>query len=286
MRYISAIKGAMISLVIFLAFIYGVQDSVFLPFAGVDTILTVSTFFYAVLAGFYIARLSGRYDEIRRLVADEDAAHLTLYKTSQIIDSAFAKRVSTILDAYYIVSYDHALSEYSYKQSAKYYLALWEEAKKMRTTKHQSVFQNFLSTLSQVEKDRNSVSAVAAEKLSSGQWGILLVLSGIIIVSLFNLMQPEWYSWISTALFSTVVVLVLLTIRDLQNLMIGGKSLLEESGQEVLEFLGKKRYYHVDFVRAGISTIPAFVKEARIGFHPRGSDEFEIKLVKRGGGIF
>jgi hypothetical protein len=82
-------------------------------------------------------------------------------------------------------------------------------------------------------------------------------------------------------LFSTALVLVLLLIRDLQNLMLGGNSLLEESGQEVFEMIGKTRYYNKYFVNKGISRLPASVKEYRLGMHRPGAEKLEIRTVKR-----
>jgi len=79
---------------------------------------------------------------------------------------------------------------------------------------------------------------------------------------------------------STVVVLVILLIRDLQNLIIGKYELLEESGQEVLEFIGKKRYYHIDYLMSGFNSVPKSVKEYRVGLHEPGSETHKIKIVK------
>lgn len=74
---------------------------------------------------------------------------------------------------------------------------------------------------------------------------------------------------------------MLFIVRDLQNLMFGGTSPLEESGQEVLEFMGLPRYYHEYFIRTGISSVPSSVKVYRIGRHKRGSKVFDIETVRR-----
>ena len=107
MRYISATTGALIVLPVFilLALIIPKNDS--LP--SVELILTVSTFLFAIISGFYIARLATRYDQIRNLIASEDASFLCLYKTAQMFGVTFAKRIANLIDAYYIVSYDFTL---------------------------------------------------------------------------------------------------------------------------------------------------------------------------------
>ena len=69
-------------------------------------------------------------------------------------------------------------------------------------------------------------------------------------------------------------------VRDLQNFMLGGKRLLEESGQEVFEYMGKPRYYHQMHLENGINKVPANVKMYRLGSHEPGAEEFKIKTVK------
>lgn len=278
MKYISATKGAVMVLPIFVVLALVIPKHESLP--SVELILTISTFLFAIISGFYISRLATRYDQIRNLIASEDASFLCLYKTAQMFGSTFAKRMANLMDAYYIVSYDHSLSDPAYKQSAKYYLALWDEVRTVKKKEPAGAYEAMMSQLVDIEKDRNASAAIASERLSPAQWGMLILLSVIILVSVFDLIQPHWYIQFSVVLFSAILVLILLLTRDLQKLMIGGKALLEESGQEVLEFIGKKRYYHQKFVQSGISRVPSFVKEYRLGLHEPGADAVKMKRVK------
>lgn len=278
MRYISATTGALIALPVFVVLVLAIPKHESLP--SVELILTVSTFLFAIISGFYISRLTTRYDQIRNLIASEDASFLCLYKTAQMFGQTFAKRIANLMDAYYIVSYDHSLSDPAYKQSAKYYLALWDAVSTVKKKEPAGVYEAMVSQLVDIEKDRNASAAIASERLSLAQWGMLILMSMIILVSVFDLVQPHWYIQVSVVLFSTILVLIVLLTRDLQELMIGGKALLEESGQEVLEFIGKKRYYHQRFIQGGISRVPSFVKEYRLGLHEPGADTFKTKIVR------
>lgn len=279
MRYISATKGAVLVLPVFVVLALVIPKHESLP--SVELILTVSTFLFAIISGFYISRLATRYDEIRNLIASEDASFLCLYKTAQMFGRTFAKRIANLMDAYYIVSYDHSLSDPAYKQSAKYYLALWDAVSSVKTKEPAGVYEAMINQLVDIEKDRNASAAIASERLSPAQWGMLILLSLIILVSVFDLVQPHWYIQFSVVLFSTILVLIVLLTRDLQRLMIGGKALLEESGQEVLEFIGKERYYQQKFLQSGISIVPTFVKKYRVGLHEPGADEFKMKRVRK-----
>ena len=277
MRYIHAIQGAIISVIIFAAAV------VFIPGVGpsgeVETTLTVSTFLFAILAGFFISRVNTRYNDIRELVAEEDATILSIYKTAQMIGKGFSDRIRDLIDKYYIIAYDFELKNYPYKLNEKYLLRMWDELKKSR--KRGVACDKMIESLKTLENNRNRSVTISNEKVGYGHWAILIFLSGIILFSMFYMKTPEFYSQVITVLLSTVLVLVLLIMRDLHNLKLGGQELLAESGQEVLEFIGKKRYYRQEYLDSGIYRLPKEVKEYRIGSHEPGSEKFKIKVVKK-----
>jgi len=282
MKYVHALEGSLI------AFVILILITILAPGAGpseeVKIILTITTFLFAILLGFFLNRLNSRYNDIRRLVAEEDAYFLSFYKTSQFYGKKFADRIKNLIDKYYVCAYDFTLSDYShsYRCNSKYFLQMWDELRKHgKNYKKQSTYSKLTSDLTSIEKCRNTSSVISSEKLGYGQWFTLLILSGIILFSLFYLKTDELYSQIITILLSTGLLMILLILRDLQNLMLGGKSLLVESGQEVLELIGCIRYYNEIQVKNGISYIPEDVKVYRLGLHSPGSEKLNIKIVRK-----
>src|SRR3989344_3164975 len=100
MKYIHATKGSFVAFSIFTIAAY------FIPGAGssseVELILTISTFLFAIILGFYLSRLNTRYDKIRELIASEDSRWLTIYEQSAFMGHGFQDRVRDIIDKYYI----------------------------------------------------------------------------------------------------------------------------------------------------------------------------------------
>ncbi|MDP2631456.1 MAG: hypothetical protein Q8P30_01665, partial [Candidatus Uhrbacteria bacterium] len=256
MKYVTALKGTSFALVVFSLIIVLVPSlNERFSFKGVELMLTVSTFLFAIISGFYISRLANRYDSVRTFVAEEDALFLAVFKISQHVSKGFSKKISDFIDIYYIRSYDFTLSEPAYKFSAAPFLDIWDatiQAKKL----NQVAYDAMLDRLTGIEVKRNSAAAVASERLSGGEWLALISLAMIIVTSIIFLKGNDVFSIVSSILLMTVISLVLLLIRDLQNFMLGGSSLLEESGQEVFEFIGKPRYYQNRFVKNGMATIP------------------------------
>ena len=285
MRYIDAIKGGFVAFIIF-----GIA-SIYVPGIGpsddVKLILTISTFLFAIIAGFFISRFNSRYDKMRELVATEDAYFLSLYNMSKFYGESFSKKMSEIIDKYYLISYDFELGTY-YKHNAKYLDLIYEELRRLfkkiysGTNKNRpsdSPFTRMTMYMAILEDTRNKSSVLSYEKIRKGQWIILFILSSIIIFSIFYLKVPEIYSQVITVLLSTTLVLVLLILRDLQNLRLGGTNLIMESGEEVFEEIGKLRYYNKKDVDSGMANIPKHIKKYRLGLHKPG-EKSNIKVVK------
>lgn len=279
MKYVEAVRGTVFTLPIILA------AAVFLPFPiplqGAELILTVGTFLFAILSGFYLSRMNGRYDTIRELITQEDAAFLAFYKTSQIYGEKFTSKIRHLLDQYYIISYDLNLSNQAYKQTAPFYLRMWDEVTKVKVSgaKSEAAYQNLLTQLTDLESVRNRISTISEERLGFGQWSMLILLAGLVLASIFFIDIDLAFFRAIFIILSTVMVLILLLLRDLQNFMLGGKFFAEESGQEVLECIGKQRYYNQHVVKAGLSTTPKHLTTYRLGQHLPGSKKFQIKLI-------
>ena len=278
MRYVHAVQGAFIAFILFSIAAFVIPGAG--PSSEVEIILTISTFLFAILAGFFISRLSSRYNSMRERLGAEDAYFVSLYKTAQIYGEAFAKKIADLIDKYYIVSYDFIYSK-SYKETDKYVLRMWNELKKLKKHKSESTYESLVNDLTEIERGRKIGTALYEETIGPGQWTVLVFLSCIILFSIFYLKTGTIYSQIITLMLSTVLVLVLLIIRDLHNFMLGGQGLLEESGEEVLDSIGKPRYYNQLYVKRGISKIPKSLKAYRLGMHEPGSDDFDIRLVRQ-----
>jgi len=280
MKYIDAVPGTLVSFVVFL--ILDLCLPLGTPSGDINIILTITTFLFAILIGFFITRLAARYDSVRSSIAQEDAQMLSLYKTVSTFNKRLAAQLATIMDAYYIVAYDFSLSDaqVAYKKTAPIFSRMWNIASKIDQKKFGSAYQMVIQQLTTIEQSRNQSSVVSEENMRLSSWLLIISLAFIILVSVFYIRTNDLYSHIVTIGLSTALTMTLLTLRDLQNMMLGGQALLDESGQEVLESIGKKRYYHESFLASGVSHVPTSVKEYRVGTHTPGAEKHLIKTVR------
>lgn len=277
MKYIDAIKGSLIALIIVtIAVIYvPTQESA----ENIQIILTMSTFLFAILAGFFISSFNSRFKAIKDYIAEEDAYWISLYRTSILLGKKFQGKIKKIIDNYYITVYDFQLGEY-YKYNSKYLGEIHQELSKFKSKPEGKFIGLMVMECYNIEKNRNKSSVLTSEKVTKGQWSILFILTGIIILSIFSLRTPLLYSQITTIMFSTALILVILILRDLQNGRVRGTSILTETGQEIFESIENLRYYNQKQINSGYSRVPKSIKKYRLGIHKPGEKQI-IKIIKK-----
>jgi hypothetical protein len=280
MRYIDAIKGLGLTIIVVSLLNYAIPKIELN--VNIELLITITTFLFAILAGFFISRLNNRYDRIRGLTSSEDALLLSFFNASKIYGNKFSEEIKEIIDKYYINCYDHPVSG-AYRQTAPQVQKLWDKMKEIGKHKSDSLYQLLCQSLVDLEKARKESSATYNERMSFGQWLVLILLSAIIITGLFLIRTGTLTSSIITVLLTASIILVLLITRDLNNFMLGGSPLMEESGQEVLDAIGKERYYHEYFIKKGISHPHKNqnIKKYRLGTHKINSGEYIIRVVEK-----
>lgn len=279
LRYIDAVEGSSFALIVFLITAFT------LPGHGasedVQIILTITTFLFAIILGFFITRCSTRFDQLRQIIAEGDAAWLNLYKTAQVIDADFAKTVQLKIDEYYRYWFDYSIGN-AYKVTSKLFHSLYDDIASFAHTKEDKpgLVDDFVIQLNNIETLRNRESVLNLERITFGQWAILVTLAGIVTFCVYFLKSDALYSQVIAVLLSTTMVMVLLILRDLENLMLGGKHCLDESGEEVFEYIGMPRYYNKYHIDNGITRLPDDLEEYRLGTHVPG-EEPVITVVKQ-----
>jgi len=262
--YISAYKGGIIVgvLVAVLAFV--------LPSGGsneaMKLTLTISTFLFAIIAGFILSRQDTRYDKVREVLSHLDATWMSFYRAFRLFGANVQKKAAESIDYIYIRTYDCELWDYQ-ETNIKFSLEkLYDMVKKLKpkTIAQKECVSDSLDKLTDLEVLEHETGEIAKERLMPGEWIILYILSGIIIFCVFYMRTFTLFSILFTILLATAIMIVMFIIRDLNNLRLKGELLAFESGQEVFDTIGKPRYYHANSLATGL--VKPVGKTFRVGF--------------------
>lgn len=278
MKYIDATKGSIVSIFLFTPIVLSIHGVGSTPI--VETMLTISTFLFAILAGFYISRLNSRYSDIRELVSNEDAYFYALFKTAKVFGKTFSEKIANAVEAYYIISFESNLNNY-YKSTAPSLVEIYNILYEIKEKSNDSTYAGLFSLLSSIETARNKNSVIAKETITKSQWIVLFALVIIILFCLFYINTNQLFFQFLVIIMSAMLMLILLTLRDLQNLRLGGTLMpVLESGQEVLESMGKLRYYNQNLIDKKVMKIPKDIKKYRLGLHHPG-EKTRIEIVEK-----
>jgi len=207
-------------------------------------IILASVFFFALFSGFFITRQNERYTYIINALADRDGAFSYLYRISGLIPR-IQKEVKEIIKRHYekILSTNNwAYHEFNPSTT------ITELTKSFGSLKNKEIegqakistsFEMIWDTILQLQQLRKRVIAAYNQKLLLFQWVIIYILAGILVFSFDFIKSDSLMIDIMKIVFGTSVFLVVMLIRQLNDLSIFGKNFSRRIAQDVLRILNE-----------------------------------------------
>ena len=240
-----------LSLALFILLVFVLPTNL-LAYDFSNTILTVVTFLFGILAGFYIVVTHADYVEFKNQIATEIGAWHALYHSVGSYDKSTQAVFSESLDQYIIRSFDHEIIDYA-KITEKEFEAIEKIINDLpRKSELSSIYEvGILNNLNLVRETRHKLFTLGTKTLSFFQWLILFILAGILIFTLMGLRTGGLFFNIITASISSGVVLILLLIRELDLYIWNEKTFGYEAFESLFKTIGKLPYYPDLSIKAG-----------------------------------
>jgi len=245
-----------------------------IPGAGksdvVTTVLTVAGILFAICIGFFITDLWSRFENIRGSVAIEVSGLITYLHFVKILGEfkahrAFLKKQTELIDKYVKKFISVEWHDYQYTDPEfNAILDSLKEIKELKTNKESETYSAILSVLGFVSDARKKMTILGQDRLSKAEWTVVLSLSITLIFCLFYLKEPTTTSIVFTGLLTSVTLLLLLILQDLDNLSYGEETISFEPYERIFDVIGKPRFYLKKDVESKRITLPRD-KEYRLG---------------------
>ena len=222
----------------------------FVPYSDkLDTdkvFLTLSTFLFALLAGFFIARQATRYSELRKLIAGFDGNLSSIYRAFGHYSSHIQDGAGEIIKKHYknILEYGwdypilnktntitslHILLEQAVRENGN------EDVKGSATVR-------IMLSLSDLQKLRKGMSALRGERIPSFQWTLVYVLTAILLAVVSSIAsQNILLGSIVKAAFVTAVISVVILLIRLDNLQLFSGKIGTASAQDAIDIIDNKK---------------------------------------------
>jgi hypothetical protein len=225
------------------AFLAFVLPSDFIPSDLNGTILTVSTFLFGLIAGFYIVVTTTDYNLVKNILATETGALIALYNNVLIYNRDAAQKLAEEIDTYLIEAFDYEIIDYS-RASQNTFRRITTLVEDLPLEADRSYLHEVaIGILYNITMLRQQLLALGTKSLSFLSWVVLFTLGGIVTVSIYSIRGNSIFLDVIAVLVSSTLVLILLLIRELDLYIWNEHTFGFEIFQRVFESIGKLPYY-------------------------------------------
>jgi hypothetical protein len=219
----------------------------------IELILIPATFLFGTLYGFEIFIVLDNFSQLKKLLAKETANLVYIYHIAKTIDGSFAKQLEEKIENYILTSIDYSL-KYHISSTDQDFSSIAEPLEKMeiKETKHKIALEAIHRGFHNIVDARYQLSQVAPREVGIPEWIMLILLGAILIVELFLGRDVDPISKVSLAVFAATVVGTLFLLDEADSNHIQETRLEYEIFNQVLEDIGKSRYYPKFAIRKGI----------------------------------
>lgn len=247
----------------------------------VDVILIPATFLFGTIYSFEIFIVLGNFSELKKLLASETANLVFIYYIAKSIGDGFANAITERIENYTLTSIDYSL-KYHISSTDQDFLSIAEPIKTVtiRGERQSVALESINKSFHKIVEARYQLGQVAPREIGSGEWAMLTILGCILIVVLFLSRGSDDISKVFSAIFSATVVGTLILLDEADSNHIQETQLEYEIFNQVLEDMGKTRYYPKFALRKRLITPPKG-KPYRVGVFPQYPNltKREIELV-------
>lgn len=205
-------------------------------------IILASVFFFALFAGFFITRQDERYTRIIEAIAEREGAFSFLYRVSGLVPRIRGE-VAEIIRRHYekiLSSNDWAYHEFhpstTLTELTESFGSLTNDEIDGQA-KISTSYEVIWETLLELQQLRKRIIAAYHERLLPFQWVVIYILAGILVFSFGFLEADSLMIDVMKIIFGTSVYLVIILIKQLNDLSIFGKDFSKTIALDVLRIL-------------------------------------------------
>ena len=244
---IKQIATIIILLISFTIIYYYLPWDIFSGEIELPVFISITTFMFAVLSGFFISRQSERYNNINKQIAIWDGHSSAIYRIFGHLGKEAQEEVGAVIKKVYKEilqkdNWDHPfVHKSSFLISIHKILEKYSQDKEISTLK-QEVIQIILMSLQEIQKVRKNIIALRMEKVPRSQWAVIFTLVAILFITV-SLISSQYllFAAITKAVFITVLAMIILLLRRFNNLNFYERNIGEHSARDVIEIIeGKK----------------------------------------------
>lgn len=245
------------------------------------TILTITTFLFGIVGGFYIVVTTTDYNNMKDALAAETGEWISLYKHVLFHNERVAEKMSDLIDQYIRRNFDYEIIDSVHVTHGEFDAIALEVGRLSQGSGPSWTLENIQETMADIIKTRQQLTVLGTKTLSIFQWFVLYILGGLVVFSLYGLRTGELFFDVVTVAVSCAVVLIFFLVRDLDLYRWNERTFGFDIFENVLRGIGKLPYYPGEAIESG--RVHPREKEYRIGILTGGGNferTIEVRTVE------
>jgi len=217
-----------------------------LGFEKPEVFITIASFLFAIFTGFFISRQSQRHRDLRQEIAKNDGDFTAIYRAFGQISQKSQKEAGKIIKKHFEKILKNKDWAYHVKNRSTtltdLHVLLKKEtgAKKLPSLRHITV-QYILESLTRLQITRKTLIAFHKERMNMMQWGLIAVLTVVLLTAISFLHNTTFVVPIYKALYAVIILVVINYIYRLNNLMLFRDAFGIQSSKDVIEIISGKK---------------------------------------------
>lgn len=248
------------------------------PNDHIVNLLQVASFIFGILIAFYTVSSHNRFNSIAEALQQENGSLLSIYHMSEMFGKKTVNRIRKLVDAYYVDSIDYYLTDYNMTKETFMKLFRYVFDIKPKTEAETDVFQSMIDCLTENIKNRKRVESLVKARMSVFEWIILVALMAVMVFCLFYLNDGSIVSILITILLSTISVVMLYILYDLESLKWQYEGRIWNPLQDTFREFDLMPYYPRNVILEGM--LNQAKGEIRVAFYPSKYPEMGDKKVE------
>ena len=209
--------------------------------------LTVSTFIFAIIIGFFIARQNNRHNDIRSVISEFDGNMSALYRNFEVFGDRTYQDAGRIIKKHYgkILRTKqwnwHFLHKSNTIQDLNN-LLIKKSGKKKYPTLITEVINSMTHSLDTLQITRKRMVSLNVERMPKTEWLLTILLAGVLLVSLWLIpTHGQTVASLIKGVFGALIIQMVLLLYGLDNLALFEGVLGESSARDILHIIEGKR---------------------------------------------
>ncbi len=194
-----------------------------MPDLGIDketlnTLLSMSTFTFAIILGFSLTRRHARPSNIMATLRKADATMINIYDKLGVFQKSIQKKSLKLLDGYLTSQLDYALQDFRQNMPALIEFLTYLTKMKATGSKQQIAYNHIGSFSSQLVEQQKEMEYLVNSNMPIYEWGSLIFLCLTIWIGMLLTPVSSVIGILLMSILASVFFLLLLVLKDLNAL--------------------------------------------------------------------